>query len=373
MLSPAAEWDVISMEDVGPRRLALGYVAPLLLIPTAAIVVTLLWPDAETGWLQPGARLPEALLSASVFFTLSMAGVWLFAWFINWLAPRFRAAAGYSQAFKVSAYSITAAALAGLPAMVPAFQILALLASTYSLYLLFLGAPRLMRAPEAASLNYAILVTLAAVLLALLVGLATMFSTAPPAGVFNRVPGFAPPASRAAEGAPGNMPGWAGPDPGRGPLSPVRGGAARTVPADLRSMIPVRIMGLQRVSAGIEKKGIPGQRTIEVEAEYRDGRRRLSLQIIYSNTIAEALGFGGPATSEFDRQSADGYSLRRRIEDTIIVEEWDNASQTGGYGRLIKDRFYVRASGGGGINMRDLRQLVEMFGADALLRFEAET
>ena len=91
-------------------------------------------------------------------------------------------------------------------------------------------------------------------------------------------------------------------------------------------------MGLNRVAVGVERNGLAGQRTVNVEVEYRDGRRQIFLQILYSRTIAEKLGFGGPSTSEFDRETADGYSRRRRVGDAIIVEDWDQSSQTGGYG-----------------------------------------
>ena len=132
-------------------------------------------------------------------------------------------------------------------------------------------------------------------------------------------------------------------------------------------------MGLNRVAVGVERNGLAGQRTVNVEVEYRDGRRQIFLQILYSRTIAEKLGFGGPSTSEFDRETADGYSRRRRVGDAIIVEDWDQSSQTGGYGRLVDDRFYVKASGGGGVSAEDLRAAVELFGKETLAQFEAES
>ena len=90
-------------------------------------------------------------------------------------------------------------------------------------------------------------------------------------------------------------------------------------------------------------------------------------------SIAATIGFGGPATSEYDRQTADGYSRRQRAGEAIIVEDWDNASRTGSYGRLVEDRFYVRASGGGGVLPADLKQAVKLFGRQTLAQFEAES
>ncbi len=373
LLSPGAEWDVIDREEAGPRSLALGYVAPLLLIPTAAIVIGLsvLGVQVNGEWFR--APLFEVGLSALLFFALSLAGVWLFAFVINWLAPKFGAQRSYRQAFKVSAYSITAAAVAGILAMAPALQILALLGATYSLYLLFVGAPKVMHAPQGAAINYAIVATILAIVMALLVGLATMFAAAPSGSLFQHLPSFPNLWSQSSEpkrGAALSVETAPLPD-SAGVLS--AGGGGAVTGGDLRGATPQKLVGLNRVSVGVERRGVAGQRTIDVEAEYRDGRRRVSLQILYSKTIAEALGFGGPGTSEFDRESADGYSRRRRVGDAIVVEEWDNASQTGGYGRLVEDRFYVKASGGGGVTADDLRAAVELFGKETLAQFEAES
>ena len=142
---------------------------------------------------------------------------------------------------------------------------------------------------------------------------------------------------------------------------------------DLRDAAPQKLAGLNRVSVGVERSGLEGQRTVNVEAEYRDGRRQILLQVLYSRTIAQRLGFGGPSTSEFDRETADGYSRRRRVGDAIVVEEWNNISQTGSYGRLVEDRFYVKASGGGGVSPEDLRRAVELFGQATLAQVEAES
>jgi len=135
----------------------------------------------------------------------------------------------------------------------------------------------------------------------------------------------------------------------------------------------MKLIGLDRVAIGVERSGLLGQRTINVEAEYRDGRRQVMLQILYSKTIAERLGFGGPSTSEFDRETADGYSRRRRVGEAIVVEDWDKVSETGSYGRLVDDRFYVKASGAGGLKPDDLRAAVELFGQETLAQFEAES
>jgi hypothetical protein len=133
------------------------------------------------------------------------------------------------------------------------------------------------------------------------------------------------------------------------------------------------IGALKRVSVGVERSGIIGAQTIELDAEYRNGRRYIVLQIIFSDSIAEKLGFGGPSTSEYDRETTDGYTRRQRIGDAIVAEDWNHSSRSGSYGRLFGERFYVKASGGGGVTPNDLRNTVEIFGRETLAQFEAES
>ena len=368
LIAPAAEWAIIDLENSKPTRLALTYVAPLALIPALAIVVALSLLGVQAGGQLHRAPLLEVSISAVVFFVLTIGGVFAFAAVVDGLAPRFGAPRNYRQAFKLSAYSITAAMVAGLLAMAPALQIFALLGATYSLYLLFLGAPRLMHPPEKSAVNFSIVTTLAALLVALVVGLAAMLVAAPtgnPFPGFPRISLFSAPGEPApavgAQAAPGS--------PGR--LGP---GAAGVVSgSDLRGAAPQQLAGINRVSAGFERQGLQGSRTIRLEAEYRGGPKHLSLQIVYSPSIAQAIGFGGPATSEYERETADGYSRRVRIDGAIIVSDWDSASQTGSYARLAEDRLYVRVSGGGGISADEMKAAVELFGRETLAQFAAES
>jgi hypothetical protein len=58
------------------------------------------------------------------------------------------------------------------------------------------------------------------------------------------------------------------------------------------------------------------------------------------------------------------------VGDAIIVEDWNEASQSGSYGRLVDDSFYVRATGRS-VSPADLRAAVEVFGEETLAQFAA--
>ena len=367
LLSPGSEWEVIDREEVEPKRLAVRYVAPLAAIPALAIVLGLSVVGVQVQGDWHRAPILGVAISAAVFFALSIAGVFFFAAIVDWLAPRFGATRNYRQAFKVSAYSITAAMVAGVIAIAPALQVFALMAAAYSLYLLFIGTPKVMHPAPASAVNYSIVTTLSAIAVALVVGLAAMFAASPSGNPFpqlrnipflaDMVPGEASPAAAAARGDSAGL------------LRP--GGGGRSIGGDLRGTTPETLAGLARVAVGVERRGQPGQRTIKLEAEYQSGARGLTLQIVYSPSIAQVIGFGGTSTSEYDRETPDGYSRRKRVDDAIIVEDWNASSEAGSYGRLVKDRFYVKATGRG-VSPDDLRAAVELFGQETLAQFAAE-
>ncbi|HEY7798441.1 MAG TPA: Yip1 family protein [Hyphomonadaceae bacterium] len=373
LLSPRTEWDAIAREEIPLRRLVLGYVVPLVAIPTIATLVGLAFIGAQVGGAQVKAPFLSVALSAALFFVLAVGAVLALALVVDWLAPRFRAARSYPQALKVVAYSITAAGVAGVLTVMPALGVLALLGAVYSLYLLFIGTPKVMHAPPETAVNYSIVTTLAAVVLGLGVGLASMGVTGPAGGLFPQIAQFpdlsresaAQPLAESATIEPAALP------PAAGQLREAGPGAV--LGGDLRGAAPAVLAGLSRVSVGVERRGLTGAQTVELDAEYRKGRRYIVLQIVYSDTIAETIGFAGPSTSEYDRETSDGYARRRRIGSAIVTEEWNQSSRTGNYARLYDDRFYVKATGGGGISPADLRTAVELFGQQTLAQFAEQS
>ena len=183
LLSPNTEWDVIDQEAIAPRKLLAGYVVPLAALPALATVFGLSVLGVRVAGETVRAPWVWMLASAALFFAMSVLGVLVFAMLLNALAPGFGAKRNYRQALKLSAYSITAAMVAGIATAVPALGIIALIGAAYSLYLLFVGTPKLMKpAPESAT-NYSIIATAAALGLGLVVGLAAMTTIGPSAQV----------------------------------------------------------------------------------------------------------------------------------------------------------------------------------------------
>lgn len=181
LLSPRTEWEVIDAEQTTPAELYTRYILPLAAIgPIAQLIgysvfgVTL--PFVGTYRVPIGSAITQAIVS----YLLTLAGTYVLALVIDALAPTFNGQRSQIQALKLAAYSLTASWVAGIFALVPGLRILTLL-GLYSLYLLYLGLPVLMKTPREKAMGYTVVVIIAAIVLSLVIGAI--------AGVFMKIPG----------------------------------------------------------------------------------------------------------------------------------------------------------------------------------------
>lgn len=184
LLSPRAEWEVIDAEPTTLAALYTGYVMPLAAIGPISQVI---------GYSVFGITVPfmgtyrvpvvSAITSAVVGYILTLVGTYVLALIIDGLAPTFNGQRSQIQALKVAAYSSTASWVAGIFLLVPGLRILTIL-GLYSLYLLYLGLPVLMKAPRDRAVGYTAVVVLAGIVLFMVIGvIAGHFMTVPTAGM----------------------------------------------------------------------------------------------------------------------------------------------------------------------------------------------
>jgi len=170
LLQPKQEWEVISGETISTSDLYLNYIIPLAAIgPVASVIgLSIIGISMFSG---SAFRVPfvTASLSAVVNYVLNLAGVYVLALVIDFLAPTFSGDKNPAQALKLAAYSSTAAWIAAVFVIIPALGILGIL-GLYSLYLLYLGIPVLMKAPQEKSLAYTVAVAVAAIIIFAVIG-----------------------------------------------------------------------------------------------------------------------------------------------------------------------------------------------------------
>jgi hypothetical protein len=167
LMTPKQEWAVIDTEPLNVSELLIGYVLPLTAIGAIARFIGF----SMIGTM--GFRLPigTGISMAITSFVLSVIGVFVVAWVINALAPTFGAVQSMPQAIKLSAYSMTAAWVAGIFYILPFLAIVALIGALYSLYLFWVGLPVLMKVPADKVVPYVVVIFVACVVVFWIIGM----------------------------------------------------------------------------------------------------------------------------------------------------------------------------------------------------------
>lgn len=153
MFTPAETWDQIDGEPATIKGLYVGYACILAAIgPIARLIGSQLFGSRFFyGSFHPS--FVASLSAAVVSYVLSLVGVFVLALVIDALAPSFGGTKNRIQAFKVAVYSWTAVWVTQVFALLPPVSALSII-GIYSLYLLYLGLPKLMKAPADKALPY---------------------------------------------------------------------------------------------------------------------------------------------------------------------------------------------------------------------------
>lgn len=176
ILHPRSEWDVIAGEPATVRQLFTSYVMYLAAIPPVCAFIGNLVFTASL-WGQTHRSPIGLLIQAVLSYALSLASVYVMGLIIDALAPTFGGTRDRIQAMKLSAYFPTASWLAGVFGLIPALSPLEIL-GLYSLFVLWLGLPRLMKVAEDKALIYTLCIIACALVLwmivAVIAGMAAM-------------------------------------------------------------------------------------------------------------------------------------------------------------------------------------------------------
>jgi hypothetical protein len=135
--------------------------------------------------------------------------------------------------------------------------------------------------------------------------------------------------------------------------------------AELRAFLPARLIGLPLTGAHVQVASGMNVPATALDAIYERGPRRLDIKIVHSPVLDQVIGFGGAATTTYDRQSAGGYQRRWRERNAIFVESLDRPSGEASFGR-VSEHFYLMARGQGGVSVEELRAAVRQVGDRAL-------
>jgi hypothetical protein len=153
---PQSTWRSIKQEETTVASLFVNYAAILAAFPAVAMIL---------GYSVVGMRIPlegwvrmplsSSLLAGVVYYVLSLIGVYLGGYVIDYLAPHFDSKPGLASSMKLVVYAATPFWLAGAFNLVPALGFLSIV-GFYSVYLLYLGLPIMMETPVDKALPYII-------------------------------------------------------------------------------------------------------------------------------------------------------------------------------------------------------------------------
>jgi hypothetical protein len=165
ILQPKQEWQAIDGEPHTVQDLYTQYVMILAAIP--ALCGFIGFSIVGFGAFGATYRVPigAGIAHLVVSYLLSLGWVYALALIIDAFAAKFDAKRDFDQALKVAAFTATPAWIAGVFNIIPSLSIIGSLLSLYSLYLLFVGLPILMKPPEDKALPYFVVVILAAIVL----------------------------------------------------------------------------------------------------------------------------------------------------------------------------------------------------------------
>ena len=362
LLTPSTEWDRIDAEPATIKSLYVGYVCILAAIPPiAGLIGGQVFGHGGFGFHFKPALVPS-IIGAIVAYGLSLLSVFLIALIIEALAPSFDGQKDRLQAFKVSAYSYTAAWVFGVLGIFPPLAIIAGLASLYGLYLLYLGLPKLMKAPKEKALGYTVVTIVCAIVLSIIIGAIT--GAVAGAAMFGAV-------NHAANvgGASGTMEiNGTKVDLGKIEAASKQLAAANAaaeagktvpaVPADtLKGLLPAGVAGFTRTSLETNSGGAGGMSMATASGDYEKDGTRFSLSVTDMGGMAGLAAMANAVDAQSSEETASGYKKAGKVDGRMTVEEWDRDAKSGQYSVIVGNRFTVQAQGNAD-NVDALKQAV---------------
>jgi hypothetical protein len=170
LTSPRTEWPRIEAEPATVGGIVRDWLVWLAAIPAIASFIG--FSLIGFGAFGVTVRVPilAGLVNAVVGIVLSIVMIAVVAKIAELLAPKFGGGAGYLSAFKLVAYGATASLVAGVFYLLPALSMLALVGALWSVWLLYVGVPVLMKVPESRALPYTAVLIVCGLLGGLVVG-----------------------------------------------------------------------------------------------------------------------------------------------------------------------------------------------------------
>lgn len=347
ILTPKDEWPKIAASPESIGDIFRSWVLPLAAIgPIATFIGGQAFGHGAFGFSYKPSFM-GGLSTAVISYGLALLSVYVMALVIDWLAPNFGATPNRTAAYKVAAFGATAAWIAGVFGIIPSLGWLSIL-GLYSLYLVFLGLPLLMKSPPEKAVGY-IVVTIAVMFVLSLV-MAGIAST-----VSGRMFGASGITSTAGGGTM-TVPGGGTVDMGKleeagkkleEATTKIQSGEGKPAiaPEVLQGLLPASVGGLARSSMESSSMAAAGMGGAQAEARYGTGDTIITLSVTDMGPIGGLAALGSAFNVQSSKQDGTSYEKVGKVDGRMTTEKFDSAEKRGEYGTIVGDRIMVQAEG----------------------------
>lgn len=361
LLRPAGTWDEIDVEPATVGGVYKGYVIPLAAASAiCGLVGMVVFGVGALGFSYRPPLVPTAIQYA-VGFLFNLAGVYVLALLIDWLAPKFEGTSNRLQAFKLAAYSGTAAWVAGVFTVIPMLGVLVIVGAIYGLYTLYKGLPKLMKNPAEKTTPYFVLI----IVVGIVVGV-----------VFAAISGWlgmgrfgGPMGMARQEAATVTVPGLGTVDVANLEAQAKKAeamakqmesgqGVAASDPEALKAMLPASVAGYARTEMSSGSGGAGGFQASSAEARYAKGDASIELSINDIGAAGALAGMVGSLNVKSSEEKGDRYEKMGKVGGRMTQESYDRSSRHGEYGVMVGDRFMVSAEGNN-VSIDELKAAVQ--------------
>jgi len=369
LLKPKDTWPQIAQEAATPQSLYKDWLLILAAIPAVAGFIGL--SVMGIGGFGFSYRVPivSGLVHMVVGYLLSLGMVYLLALLVNALAPTFGGTPDRLAALKLVAYGSTAGFVGGIFQLLPSLSMLGLLCGLYSIYLIYLGLPVLMRNPPEKSAGYTAVIVVAGIVAGLVVGAIT-------GAVIGASHGFGRHGAVTLQGPGGDVTldtskmeaaakrmedlgkrmeeaqakgdsAAAGKALGEmmGAMSGATGGGKPMPAADLKALLPENLGDFKRTSVEAQSGGALGMNSSSAKARYGNGDKSMALDITDMGSLAGMAALAGWANVTLDKE-ADGRVERVfKQGDRTVREEYRKDGTHAEMSVLLPNGVVVEAKG----------------------------
>ncbi|KQV92451.1 Yip1 family protein [Pelomonas sp. Root1237] len=372
LLKPKDTWPQIAQETATVQSLYKEWLLILAAIPAVAGFIGM--SVIGMGGFGISFRVPfvSGLVHMVVGYVLSLGMVYLLSLLVNALAPTFGGTPDPLAALKLVAYGCTAGFVGGVFQLLPSLSVLGLLCGLYSIYLIYLGLPVLMRNPPEKSAGYTAVVVVAGIVAGLVVGAVSSavlgmgswggghqgsgsvtlkgpggdvtLDTSKMDAAAKRMEALGKRMEEAQAKGDSAAAGKALSEM-MGAVTGATGGAKPMPAADLKALLPETLGDFKRTSVEAQSGGAIGINSSSARARYGNGDKSISLDITDMGSLAGMANLAGWANMTLDKE-ADG-----RIErvfkqgDRTVREDYRKDGSHAEMSVLLPNGVIVEAKG----------------------------